>query len=161
MMMNTLLQRIEPLRRRALAFTSILQHPLLLLIRLYWGYDFFQTGLGKLNNLERTTEFFQSLDIPFAYQNAIAAGASETVFGVLLMAGLASRLAAVPLIVIMAVAYATDDREALMNIISDTEAFVAATPFNHLLASLVILVFGPGALSVDALIVRFRTPRPR
>lgn len=160
-MMTALLQRLATLHRQFLSFTSFLQHPLLLLIRLYWGYDFFQTGLGKLNNLERTTEFFQSLDIPFAYQNAIAAGTSEMVFGLLLMAGLASRLAAVPLIVIMAVAYATDDREALLNIVGDPEAFVNATPFLHLLASLIILVFGPGALSADALLRRFRRARPQ
>lgn len=159
--MNALLSIGIPLYDRFLRSSQFLRHPLLLLVRLYWGYDFFQTGMGKLNNIERTTEFFQSLDIPFAYQNAVAAGFSEMVFGLLLLVGLASRLAALPLIIIMAVAYATDDREALMNIINDTEAFVAATPFNHLLASLVILTFGPGALSVDALIIRFRWFRQR
>ncbi len=132
-------------------FLSYLQHPLLLLIRLYWGYDFYQTGLGKLNNLERTTEFFASLDIPFPYLNAIAAGTTELVCGLLLLVGFGSRYAAVPLIIILSVAYMTDDYEALSNIVSDVESFVAATPFQHLLASLIILVFGAGALSVDGL----------
>ncbi len=135
---------------------SYAQHPVLLLIRLYWGYDFFQTGMGKLNNLEGTTEFFASLNIPFPYLNAIAAGSTELVCGILLMLGLGSRYFTLPLIVILSMAYATDDREALMNIFSDTESFVAATPFNHLLASLIILVFGAGAFSIDEFLKRFR-----
>ena len=145
------------------AYTRILsyaQHPLLLLIRLYWGYDFFQTGLGKLTNLERTTEFFASLNIPFPQLNAIAAGSTELVCGILLMIGFGSRYFTLPLIVILSVAYATDDREALMNIFSDPESFVAATPFNHLLASLIILVFGAGSLSIDGIIGKVRKNRP-
>lgn len=72
------------------------------------------------------------------------------------MLGLGSRYFTLPLIVILSMAYATDDREALMNIFSDTESFVAATPFNHLLASLIILVFGAGAFSIDEFLKRFR-----
>ena len=138
------------------AVVSQLQHPLLLLIRLYWGYDFFQTGLGKLNNLERTTEFFASLNIPLPQMNAIVAGATELTCGLMLIAGLWSRYAVVPLIVILSIAFATDDYEALSNIVSDVESFVAATPFQHLLASLIILVFGAGELSVDGIIRWFR-----
>ncbi|MDP1675543.1 MAG: DoxX family protein [Bacteroidota bacterium] len=141
------------------AYTNILsyaQHPLLLLIRLYWGYDFFQTGLGKLNNLEGTTEFFTSLNIPFPYLNAIAAGSTELICGILLMIGFGSRYFTLPLIIILSMAYATDDREALTNIFSDTESFVAATPFNHLLASFIILIFGAGNFSVDGFLKRFR-----
>lgn len=141
------------------AYTNILsyvQHPLLLLIRLYWGYDFYQTGLGKLNNLDRTTEFFTSLEIPFPHLNAIAAGSTELICGTLLMIGFGSRYFTLPLIVIMCIAFATDDREALMNIFSDPASFVAATPFNHLFASLIILVFGAGALSADGLVYRFK-----
>lgn len=136
------------------SFVSMLQHPLLLLIRLYWGYDFFQTGLGKLTNLERTTAFFASLNIPFPQLNAIAAGTTEIFCGALLMIGLASRYVSVPLIIILCVAYATDDIEALTNIVADTESFVAATPFQHLLASLLVLVFGAGIFSADGLIQR-------
>ncbi|MHB1048738.1 MAG: DoxX family protein [Bacteroidota bacterium] len=132
--------------------STVLQHPLLLLVRLYWGYDFFQTGLGKLNNLERTAEFFASLDIPFPYFSAAAAGSTEIVCGVLLMIGLASRYAALPLIVILSMAYATDDYEALSNILTDVESFVDATPFRHLLASLIVLAFGAGKISIDAFI---------
>ena len=49
---------------------SFLQSPVLLLMRLYWGWSFFQTGFGKLMNHERTTDFFTSLNIPLPGLNA-------------------------------------------------------------------------------------------
>lgn len=135
--------------------TGLLQHPFLLALRLYWGYDFFQTGLGKLNNLERTTEFFASLQIPFPAVNAVFVGSLELVGGVLLLLGLASRYITVPLIVSLCVAYATDEKEALMHLFDDPNQFVTATPFLHMLASMTVFVFGAGALSADAVIGRW------
>ncbi|MFA6437720.1 MAG: DoxX family protein [Bacteriovoracaceae bacterium] len=151
-MLAILIHRINLFHKRYTNALALLQHPLLLLIRLYWGYDFFQTGLGKLNNLERTTDFFMSLNIPFPLFNAIAAGVTELLCGILLIIGLGSRYFTLPLIVILCIAYATDDYEALVNIFGDVEAFVAATPFQHLLASLIVLVFGAGAISADRLV---------
>ena len=40
------------------------QSLLLLFVRLVWGWGFFQTGWGKLGNLERVTGFFTELGIP-------------------------------------------------------------------------------------------------
>ena len=155
--MNTkLLTLADTFHQRYVSIISMAQHPLLLLIRLYWGYDFVQTGLGKLNNLERTTEFFASLNIPFPQLNAIAAGSTELICGTLLMIGFGSRYFTLPLIVILCVAFATDDREALLNIFSDPEAFVSATPFLHLLASVTVLIFGAGMISVDGILGRRR-----
>lgn len=142
---------IQSFHRRFVAFAELLQHPVLLLIRLYWGFDFYQTGIGKLNNLERTADFFSSLNIPFPYFNAALAGTTEIVCGILLAAGLASRYVSIPLIVILMMAYATDDYEAAVNIISDVESFVDATPFRHLLAAVIILTFGAGKFSLDFL----------
>lgn len=148
-----------------------MQPVLLLALRLYWGYQFFITGRGKLLNIERTAAFFESIDIPLPLANAYAAGITECVGGLLLLIGLGSRLAAIPLVATMFVAYATAHREELMSIFSDPDAFVTAPPFLFLLASLIVLVFGPGRLSLDALVVpRFlgrstvnppqRTPSP-
>ena len=75
---------------------SLLQSPLLLVMRLYWGWSFFQTGKGKLMDLSKPTEFFQSLGIPFPHQQAILAGCTECFGGLLLLAGLASRLISIP-----------------------------------------------------------------
>ena len=51
-------------------------------------------------------------------------------------------------------AYVTADREALKAIFSEPGKFYAADPYTFLFASLLILVFGPGKISVDALIAR-------
>ena len=133
---------------------SYLQSPLLLVIRLYWGISFAQTGWGKLMNLAKTTGYFESLHIPMPKLNAIMAGSTECLGGALLALGLFARPAAVPLIGTMLVAYYTADREALMALTSEPEKFVSAAPFLFLLASLIVLVFGPGKLSLDALFFR-------
>lgn len=131
---------------------NFLQSPLLLAIRLYWGWQFAQTGWGKLTHLARTASYFESLDLPLPKVNAAMAGATECFGGALLALGLFARPASVPLIFTMLVAYWTADREALMAIGSDPDKFVTATPFLFLFASVIVLAFGPGKLSLDALL---------
>jgi putative oxidoreductase len=129
-----------------------MQPVLLLAIRGWWGWSFFMTGQGKLRNLDRTAEFFASLDLPLPSINAAMAGAVECAGGLLLLLGLGSRLASVPLVFTMAVAYATAHREELGALLGNPDAFTGAAPFPFLLASLIVLAFGPGRLSLDALL---------
>ena len=72
--------------------------------------------------------------------------------GLLLLLGLGSRLIALPLTIDMIVAYITADREALFSIISNPDKFTAAAPYTFLVASLLVLIFGPGRLSLDTLL---------
>jgi putative oxidoreductase len=130
----------------------VLQAPLLLAVRLYWGWSFAQTGWGKLMNLERTTNFFASLGLPAPKLNAIVAGTTECVGGVLLALGLFTRFASPALMIVMVVAYITADREALLAIFSDGEKFTGAAPFLFLFAAAIVFAFGPGKLSVDGLV---------
>ncbi len=139
---------------------SKLQSPLLLVLRLYWGWSFFQTGKGKLTHFAATTEFFTSLHLPFPAVNAALAATTECVGGLFLMAGLATRLAALPLTFTMMVAYLTADREALNAIFSDTDKFTEAARFLFLLVSVIVLVFGPGVFSLDWLIGRRLRGKP-
>jgi putative oxidoreductase len=131
-----------------------LQCPLLLVIRLYWGWQFFLTGRGKLEHLPRTTAFFQSLGIPAPHLNAIMAASTECSCGLLLLAGLFSRFAAVALTCVMCVAYLTADREAVTNIFSDPDKFTGADPFLFLYAAVLIFCFGPGKIALDTFIFR-------
>jgi putative oxidoreductase len=131
---------------------SFLQSPLLLAVRLYWGWQFFQTGLGKLKDIDKVVDFFTSLNIPHPVFTAHFVGGLECVGGALLFLGLGSRLIALPLTVNMLVAYITADREALLSFFSDPAKFYAADPYTFLFASLLILVFGPGKISLDAVI---------
>jgi putative oxidoreductase len=131
-----------------------LQSPLLLLIRLYWGWQFHVTGSGKLTHLRRTAEFFQGLHIPFPTINACAAGATECIGGLLLLAGLASRLISIPLIFVIVIAYLTADVDKVKHIFDEPDKFVTADPFLFMLAALLVFVFGPGVFSIDYLIAR-------
>ncbi|MBK7974699.1 MAG: DoxX family protein [Deltaproteobacteria bacterium] len=138
-------------------FTKVanaLPHPLLAVMRGYWGYQFFLTGKGKLSDLASVTEFFASLGIPAPHFNAMMAGATECVGGLLLLVGLGSRLVSVPLSVTMMVAYATAHREALLGIFADPDTFLQQTPFLFLLTAVVVLAFGPGYFSLDTIVKR-------
>jgi putative oxidoreductase len=70
------------------------------------------------------------------------------------MIGLASRLTAIPVAVTMGVAYLTADLEAVTSIFSDPDKFVKADPFPYFICALIVLAFGPGRFSIDALIKR-------
>ncbi len=146
--------QLRPLLAQFDSLAAHLQSPFLLVIRLYWGVSFAQTGWGKLMNLDRTAEFFGGLGLPLPKLNAILAGATECGGGILLALGLFARPAAVPLIFTMLVAYATADKEALLAITSDPDQFLNAAPFLFLLTSLLVLAFGPGRLSLDHLRAR-------
>jgi putative oxidoreductase len=135
-------------------WASRLQSPLLLAIRLYWGWQFCQAGWGKLHTHGDVTEYFMSLGIPLPGLNAWIVAVTECLGGLLLLLGLGARLVALPLIVTMIVAYLTADWEAVPAIFSDSSKFTGATPFLYLLACLVVLAFGPGVFSVDHLLAR-------
>src|SRR5260370_2281899 len=95
--------------------TSSLQSPLLLLVRLYWGWQFIQTGWGKLHNISGVTNYFTQLGLPLPHLTVIFIALLEFGGGILMVLGLASRLIAVPLIINMLVAYIVADREALLS----------------------------------------------
>jgi putative oxidoreductase len=143
---------LSKLRSLLAKIGGLLQSPLLLVIRLYWGWQFVQTGKGKLLHLEKTASFFASLNIPAPKLNAIMAASTETVGGLLLLLGLFSRFASPALISVMCVAYATADREALLGVFTNPDKFLGADPFLFLFASVIIFAFGPGRISLDALL---------
>ncbi len=137
---------------------TILQSLVLLVTRLYWGWAFFLTGKGKLMNLEKLTEFFQSLGIPLPHAQAILAGTTECVGGLLLLAGFCSRLISIPLTILLTVAYLTADLDRAKMIFSDPDKFLTADEFLFLFVVVLVFVFGPGKFSIDWLIKRKVSP---
>jgi putative oxidoreductase len=131
-----------------------LQSPFLLFVRLYWGWQFMVDGWGKLHHVQKVTEYFASLGLPVPGATVYFVSVLELVGGLLLALGLGSRLIALLLTGNMTVAYITGDREALLSIFSDPDKFSAAAPFTYLMASLIVLIFGPGRFSLDYLIAR-------
>jgi putative oxidoreductase len=151
--MKTIVGRLY---RRLVWSCDAMQSPFLLAVRLYWGWQMAQTGWGKLGDLGKVTKFFMQLGIPAAGVNAVFISGLEFAGGILLAAGLGSRLIAVLLAGDMAVAFLAADREALFSVFSDPDKLYAAAPYPFLLASLIVLIFGPGKLSADALFSRKR-----
>jgi putative oxidoreductase len=137
---------------------DLLQSPFLLAVRLYWGWQLVQSGWGKLHHLDKVTDFFTSLNLPMPGTMAVFISSLEFFGGIFLAIGLLSRLTALALTINMIMAYVTADREALHSIFSDPDKFYAAAPYTFLIASLIILVFGPGKISLDALLKRVFAP---
>jgi len=152
------MKTIEKLYSLFVSCANSLQSPFLLAVRLYWGWQFFQTGWGKFHRLPQVVEFFTSLGIPMPAFNAYFVSGLEVVGGILLAIGLAGRPIALMLAFDMVIAYVTADRDALRSILSDPGKFYNADPFTFLFASLIVLIFGSGLFSLDALIARMRRP---
>src|SRR5260370_21443395 len=153
--MSTLINKLGTLHDRFFALVSLLQSPFLLLVRLYWGWQLVESGWAKLHNLEKVTEFFTSLNLPMPAQMAVFISCVEFFGGLFLAIGLFSRMTALVLTINMIMAYVTADREALLSFFSDPDKFSAAAPYVFLVASLIILIFGPGKFCVDYLFRRF------
>ncbi len=157
--MKTLFLRVRKVYQRFFeGFDFLLQSPFLLAVRLYWGWQLVQSGWGKLHHLQNVTEYFTTLNLPVPAQMALAISCLEFFGGIFLAVGLLSRLTALALTVNMIMAYVTGDREALQSIFSDPDKFYAAAPYVFLIASLIILIFGPGKLSLDTLLERLLGP---
>lgn len=147
--MKALYTTIRQWHDRFFGLISFAQSPFLLFVRIYWGWQLWQSGWGKLHNLEKVTEFFASLNMPAPAQMAVFIACVEFFGGILFALGAFSRITSLVLAINLTMAYLLADREALFSIFSDPDKFTAAAPFNFLVASLIVLIFGAGAICVD------------
>jgi putative oxidoreductase len=138
--------------------TAALQPLFLLSVRMYWGWQFFQTGWGKLHHLDKVSQFFMSLGLPAPVFTAAMVGSLELVGGALLFIGLGARFPSLSLFCSMSVAYLTAERTALFSIFSDPGKFYGTDAYTFWFAALLVLLFGPGPFSLDALIAKLRRP---
>lgn len=134
---------------------SSTQSLFLLAVRLYWGWQLAQNGWGKLHNLSNVTQFFASLGLPAPGPTAVFVASFELIGGILLAVGLFSRFMALGIAIDMLVAYITADREALLAFFSNPGKFYVADPYTFFFAGLLVLIFGSGKFSLDALFGRW------
>lgn len=155
--MQRMIEFLRSTYNRFVSLANRLQSPLLLAIRLYWGWQFMQDGWGKLTHLERVTQFFTTLGLPAPGMTAIVVALVEFVGGILFAVGIASRLVSLVLLINMTMAYLSvpEDRVNFAHILSKPEDFYGAGPYTYWFAALLILVFGPGLIAFDTLIARW------
>ncbi len=120
------------------------------LARLTVGLVFFQSGWGKLHDLAKVTNYFTDLGLPAPAFQARLVSTSELVCGGLLLVGLATRFATVPLIITMCVAI----RTALWDQVDGLGNLVGLTEFAYIALLVFLGTHGAGPLSLDALIAR-------
>jgi uncharacterized membrane protein YphA (DoxX/SURF4 family) len=144
------------LYHRALAVTERLAFAPPLLARLVIGAVFAHSGWAKLHDLERVVRFFASLGIPHPELQAPFVAGVELVCGALVLVGLATRFAAVPLIGTMVVALAT----ALAPKVSGLQSLLGLSEFLYLVLLAQLVVSGAGAWSLDRFAARALEPAP-
>lgn len=120
------------------------------LARLTVGLVFLQSGWGKLHALGQVTDYFTELGLPMPALQARFASGTEFVCGGLLLLGLATRFAALPLIVVMAVAI----RTALWDQVDGIGSLVGLLEFAYVALLVWLATDGGGPLSLDWLLGR-------
>jgi putative oxidoreductase len=118
-----------------------------LLVRLFVGYFFVETGWGKLHNLEGFAQRFAGWGIPYPHFNAALSAYTEFVGGWLIVFGIATRLASIPMIVNMLVAILAVN----LKRVSSLDDFVELDEPLYALSFLWLFLSGPGWASVDYL----------
>lgn len=125
-----------------------------LLLRLVLAYGFYEPALKKWDDINAVAKWFGNEDwglgLPFPALNAYLAASTEALGAVLLFLGLGTRLISIPLIFTMLVAIFSVHIE---------NGFAASDngfeiPLYYIIMLVVLLINGPGKLSIDALIYK-------
>jgi putative oxidoreductase len=139
---------IANLRDRLLTLARRLEPLGPALARLTVGLVFIGTGWGKLHTLPDVTDFFASLHIPAPGLNARIAAATEFLGGVLVLVGLCTRLAVLPMAFTMVIAIVTAKRGDVHGLTD----LVGLEEWSYLVVFLWLAVAGAGPLSLDRLL---------
>lgn len=163
MLVNPLLRFLERLYTPFLKIGTNLQSLFLLYMRVIWGHHLFLLGTDKLRDIHATIQFFTDIAIPAPALHAYEVALIEAICGILLVIGLASRLAAVPVIALMIAALATAHADYIGNLqfVKDPHMLVIQEPYPYLYLGLLIFIFGPGKVSLDGWIKRWADQQPR
>lgn len=121
-----------------------------LLLRLVFGWFWLETGWAKLHNLDFFAARFVEWGIPFPTLSATLSGGVDLVGGALLILGLGTRLAAIPMIINMLVALAV----VVLPTISTFNEFVELDEVLYVCVLFWLLMAGPGKASLDHVIAR-------
>jgi putative oxidoreductase len=140
---------------------SNLQSLFLLCMRIVWGHLLFMTGIADLGNMDPLVEILTKYHFPAPAFHAYEFALIEAVGGILLFIGFLSRLAALPVLFVTIALISTAHAAMLTNFLTDPLILVALRPFPFMITALIIFIFGPGRISIDAWIKRWVDRQPR
>jgi putative oxidoreductase len=123
-----------------------------LFARLVVGWVFMWSGWEKLHALPQITQNFIDWGIPFPSVLAPFVSGVEFFGGLLLLLGLFTRIAAVPLVVVMIVAVVS----AKLNQVDSLETLLGFEELAYMALFGWLAVAGPGPISLDWLLQRWR-----
>jgi putative oxidoreductase len=148
--MPTLMDRASRLRRLIHSVSSGLRWLPPTVARLTVGWIFLQSGWGKLNDLPKVVAYFTELGIPAPQFQAPLAATAEFVCGALLLVGLFTRVASLPLIGTMLVAILT----AKKGDIHELSDLFGMSEYLYIALLLWLGAYGAGPISLDAVFAR-------
>lgn len=131
--------------------------PAILLIRLMVGVVFLSEGIQKFLFPEiRGAGRFETIGLPSPEFLGIFVGSFEVICGALILLGLVTRLASVPLIIIMLTALFTTKYDIYLNDGVWVVMHASRTDWAMLLGNLFLLIKGGGKWSIDLKLWRKR-----
>ena len=148
--MPTLADHASRLRRLVHSVSSGLRWLPPTVARITVGWIFLQSGWGKLNDLPKVVAFFTDLGIPAPQFQAPLAAGTEFLCGALLLGGLFTRVASLPLIGTMLVALLT----ALRGEIHELSDLFGLAEYLYIVILLWLGAYGAGPISLDAVLAR-------
>lgn len=126
-----------------------------LFARLTVGFVFIESGWGKIHHLDKVIGFFASLGLPAPSFQAHFVAYTEFVAGLLVFFGLATRIASVPLVIVMIVALRTAFADKLAgSVLEDYSALTGIAEYLYIVLLVGLIVGGPGKVSLDAGVAR-------
>jgi len=144
---------VQPLKRwinAALGLTTSLDWLAPLLVRIYFGYFWAETGWGKIHNLNAFAQRFVGWGVPYPHISAALSGYTEFIGGILLMLGLFTRLVSIPLMFNMFVALVM----VKMKEVTAIDDFAEMDEALYMFILFWLIMAGPGRISIDHLIRR-------
>lgn len=148
--MPSLMDHASRLRRLVHSVSSGLRWLPPTVARLTIGLVFLQTGWGKVTNIQKVIGFFTELGIPAPEIQARLAATAELVCGALILIGLFTRVATLPLIGTMTVAILT----ARTGDIHELSDLLGMEEYLFIVVLLWLGAYGAGPLSLDALFAK-------
>ncbi len=148
--MTTMTGRLSGFRHLVLRIGASLRWLPPLVARLTVGWVFLQSGWGKVHSISKVAAFFTQLGIPAPEFQARLVAGTELVCGALILLGLATRVATIPLIITMVVALST----ALRADIHELSDLFGLSEYLYIALLLWLGVYGAGPISLDRMFAK-------